>query len=246
MRKCDPDVHRREPRRVVLVVDRICPYISTSEHPPSTMRPRSYTSALSILFFGMLLCPVAPVRASASIQLTLSGITYADEGTASGYITVSYADAGSCAVDAFDITLTSAQLVAAYGTPSITMSGTTGAAPTGWQSYIAGPIENSNIYQLGVCGAPTEGGTQLNFWFDVPESLIIGPAPLGTIEFDTTAEGYGGAWLILQRGAPQSFLTGGALESVAVPEPSSSILMVPAFIAFLGVFLRRSRARRNT
>ncbi|MGD0059256.1 MAG: hypothetical protein ABSD58_07545 [Verrucomicrobiia bacterium] len=59
----------------------------------------------------------------------------------------------------------------------------------------------------------------MEFIFDVPNSLIMGPPPVAPVPFDPTAQGYDGGWFLVEGGiAPGSLVTGGTLDpSVVVP-----------------------------
>ena len=142
---------------------------------------------------------------------------------------------GKPTITSFDVTLTSPNLIDGYG-GSVTMIGPGwGAGGTGWWGFIDGPVGPNNTEQLGIYGGPPNN-PMLEFFFDVPNALITGSPPTGPVQFDSTGQGYDGAWFIVVGGiAPQSLVTGGTLDptnsesSSTIPEPASITLLVAGF-----------------
>lgn len=180
---------------------------------------------------------------------------YSDGGTATGSITLNYPTNGAATVASFDITLTSTQLAQplpyGYGSSTVTMSGPSGQGPVRWFSLVDGPVGPNNTYGLVVYGSPTScypSCAMMEFWFDVPNSLITGPPPVAPVQFDPapTDQGYDGAWFLAEGGtAPEAFVTGGTLDpGSAAPVPAlvpSTMLLLVAGLAGLGAFRRKSR-----
>jgi hypothetical protein len=156
---------------------------------------------------------VLSASADEIVRLTLTGVTYANGGFATGSITLDYPANGLAKVASFDVTLTDTNLTQAsgYGSSATMISG------VGYYwDFIAGPFGTNNTWQLGIYGS-LPGQEQIEFWFDVPNSLITGSPPVDPVQFDPTFQDYDGAWFLLQGGIPpQDLVTGGTLNPEAL------------------------------
>jgi hypothetical protein len=183
--------------------------------------------AQAMLLIVSLAGLVLPTSADELVRLSLSGITYADGGFATGSITLDYPTNGMATVAGFDVTLTDTLLnqppPIGYGSPTVTMiSGLNGIGTNwNWWSYIAGPIGTNNTYQVGIYGG---GPEPMEFWFDVPNSLITGLPAVDPVQFDPTAQG-GDGWWFLQEDfiEPQDMVTGGTLNPLALGQQPPSL-----------------------
>jgi hypothetical protein len=151
---------------------------------------------------------VSPASADELVRLTLTGVTYADGGFATGSITLDYPASGLATVASFNVTLTDMLLnqppPIGYGSPTVTM-----VPGNSYFSFIDGPIGTNNTYQLGIYGG---GPEPIEFWFDVPNSLITGSPPTDPIQFDPTAQSSDGAWFLVEDSpALQDLVTSGTL-----------------------------------
>jgi len=218
-----------------------------------TTKRKSLILQASVLAF-VLLDSCFTANADVITTLTLDGVTYADGGTATGSITLDYPVSGTATIVSFDVTLTSSTLADGYS-GSVTMIGQTPfvfAGPTNWAGFIDGPIGPNNTEQIGIYG-DINYATDLQFYFNVPNSLITGSPPTGSVQFDATGQGYDGGWGLEEGGIPpHSLVTGGTLDPTnsestnAMPEPTSIALLVAGFFGLAasrsGRHGRRSRS----
>ena len=157
---------------------------------------------------------VSPASADELVRLSLTGVTYADGGFATGSITLDYPTSGFATVASFDVTLHDTLLHQAppigYGSSTVTMISGDYSPGTNYFSLLGGPFGPNNTYQLGIYGG---GPEQMEFWFDVPNSLITGSPPVDPVQFDPSAQGYDGYWFLLESGTvPEDQVTGGTLD----------------------------------
>src|ERR1700744_1607182 len=93
---------------------------------------------VGVVLQSFFMSHVSPASADQLVRLTLTGVTYADGGSATGSFTLDYSTNGLATVASFNVRLTDTLLNQAppigYGSPTVTMISGGGYFP-----FIAGP-----------------------------------------------------------------------------------------------------------